>query len=121
MNKRKAVLIAGIIIVILAIGIVVCMRMGVFTSLFPQKELAGELQGDVGMNVGAVAAEGRELIALISSEEQAQEVAKQYGIELVEVEAGVAVFTTDQPLDEVIRKGETEGYLPLSINYIRKY
>lgn len=64
--------------------------------------------------------EGRELMALVQTEEEAEKIAEMYGIELVKFADGVAEYTTDRIIEEVIAEGEEKGYPKLSINYKRK-
>jgi len=73
----------------------------------------GELQSSVGGNY----VEG-ELICLCDTENDAREVAELYGIELKSFGDGVAVFTTDEPLDDVIARGKEKGWPELSYNNI---
>ena len=60
--------------------------------------------------------EGAELLCLADSKEQAEEIAKLYGIELVEYSYGVATFHTTEDPHEVIERGLDKGYPELSIN-----
>lgn len=58
-----------------------------------------------------------ELIALADDEEQAQEIATLYQIELLSFSEGVAVYTTDQDPNELIALGKQNGYPLLTINH----
>ena len=60
--------------------------------------------------------DGKELMCLADSEEQAQAIAKQYNIELVEYSYGVATFHTDDNPNDVIALGKKLGYPELSLN-----
>ncbi len=62
-------------------------------------------------------AEGKELLCLCDSQEEAQKIADMYGIELVEYSYGVATFHTDDP-QGVIEMGKEKGYPELEINGI---
>ncbi len=62
--------------------------------------------------------EGKELLCLADSREEAESVAKLYGIELVEFSYGVASFHTTQDPPEVIRRGRENGWKPLDLNQI---
>ena len=64
--------------------------------------------------------DGRELMGMAKSEEEAKEIAKMYGIVFVQFADGIAEYTTDRPVDEIIAEGVEKGYPKLSINYIRK-
>ena len=57
-----------------------------------------------------------ELIAEVSSEEEAADIAAMYDIEFVELFGPYALFRTDRDPAEVIREGQKKGYPPLDIN-----
>ncbi|MBD5518425.1 MAG: hypothetical protein HDR07_08020 [Lachnospiraceae bacterium] len=59
------------------------------------------------------------LMALTETEEEAQGIAEQYGIDLVSFENGLALYQTNEDPFEVIARGEKNGYTKLSINFIR--
>lgn len=59
------------------------------------------------------------LMALVDTQEEAQEIAELYGITLVSYENGVAVYQTDEDPFQVIARGDENGYPQLSINLIR--
>ncbi len=63
-------------------------------------------------------AKGNELFCLADSEEEAKKIAELYGIELVEFSNGVATFHTEEPLDEVIKRGQDNGWKLLEINSV---
>ena len=65
-------------------------------------------------------AEGRELTAMVQTEEEAQRIAELYGIELVSYKFGLAAFHTEEDPNEVIRRGKENGWPTLEINYLRK-
>jgi len=60
--------------------------------------------------------EGKELVALAETEEEAKAIAEQYGIELVEFSYGVATFHTEEDPRDVIARGEENGWPTLSLN-----
>ncbi len=60
---------------------------------------------------------GAELIALAESEEEAREIAEQYGVELVGFSSGVAVFHTEEDPNSVIEKGRQNGWPELALNH----
>ena len=60
--------------------------------------------------------EGAELLCLVETKEEAQKIAAQYGIELVDFGYGLATFHTDRDPEEVISEGLEKGYPELSIN-----
>lgn len=57
-----------------------------------------------------------ELVAMVESQSEADEISDLYGIKLKSYSYGVAVYTTDKDPAEVIRMGEEEGYPTLEIN-----
>lgn len=63
-------------------------------------------------------AEGQELLCFCASEEAAETVAAQYGIELVSFCEGVAVFHTEEEPESVIRRGQEQGLPELSLNRV---
>ena len=60
--------------------------------------------------------EGKELVAAVSSMEEAEDIAGQYGIELLSYSLGVAVYHTEEDPYEVIKRGEDNGWPALEIN-----
>ncbi len=72
-------------------------------------------------NSSASEAEGTELIALADTEEQAKQIAEQYGIRLKSYAAGVAVYTTTKDPQTVIQMGIDKGYPLLSLNHTHTY
>ncbi len=62
---------------------------------------------------------GEELLCLCDSEEDAQEIADMYGIELVNFSYGVATFHADNPR-EVITLGQEKGYPALELNGVMR-
>lgn len=60
-----------------------------------------------------------ELVGLVSSIEEAKEVATQYGIDFVSFDTGVAVFATKEDINKVIARGKENGYVNLLPNYNR--
>lgn len=63
--------------------------------------------------------ESEPLMTLAESEEVAKEIAEQYGIIFVAYLDGVATYYTDEDLEQVISRGEENGYPILYINYQR--
>ena len=57
-----------------------------------------------------------ELFCLAESEDEAREIAEQYGIEFVSFSYRVAVFRTEESARTVMERGEREGLPPLEIN-----
>ena len=68
---------------------------------------------------GELVSEAAPLMALVQTEEEAEKLAGQYGIEFVSYEDGIALYQTEEDPYDVIARGEEYGYPPLSINYVR--
>ncbi len=68
------------------------------------------------LEAGVDYVDGKELMCLADSREQAEAIAKQYNIELVEYSYGVATFHTDDNPNDVIALGKKLGYPELSLN-----
>ncbi|MCR5421295.1 MAG: hypothetical protein K6E98_09825 [Lachnospiraceae bacterium] len=60
---------------------------------------------------------GYELFAAADNKEEAEELAKLYGIELREFSYGVATFHTKEDPREVIKRGKDRGWKELEINH----
>lgn len=58
-----------------------------------------------------------ELVALADTREEAEEIAELYGIELSTYSYGVATYTTDKNLQELIDLGVENDYPTLTPNY----
>lgn len=64
--------------------------------------------------------EMNELIGEVESEEEAEKIAKLYGIVLLEYQGNIALFRTEEDPLDVIARGEKEGYPQLWLNDIRR-
>ena len=58
------------------------------------------------------------LFALVETQDEAEKIAADYGIELVDFASGVASYYTDKDPAELIKWGEEQGFPPLEINYM---
>lgn len=123
MNKKMVMIVAivlGCIVLVLGIWFVLSNWFGIGPA-FPGTGMV-ELDTDSLQYIPdyQVGEQGKtELIAMVQTEQEAKEVAEQYGITFVSFDTGVAVFETDEDPMEVISRGEKNGYVPLSLNYIR--
>ncbi len=63
-------------------------------------------------------AKGEELFCLVNSEEEAVEIARLYGFELVSCRENVATFHTDEAPEAVIERGKANGWPLVEINYL---
>lgn len=61
-----------------------------------------------------------QLVCLADSKQEAEQIAQDYGIELLSFEDGVALFSTEEELMEVIRRGQENGLPALSYNHIHQ-
>ena len=59
------------------------------------------------------------LMCEADTEEDAREIAEQYGIEFVSFENGIALYHTEEDPFEVIARGQQNDYPQLSVNFIR--
>ena len=57
------------------------------------------------------------LFALVETQDAAEKIASDYGIELVDFSYGVATYYTDKDPSELINWGKEQGLAPLEINY----
>lgn len=64
-------------------------------------------------------AEEQPLMAMVETEDEAEKIAEQYGIELVSFSDGVAVYQTDEKIADVIDRGREQGYPQLYMNLER--
>lgn len=58
------------------------------------------------------------LFVLVETQDEAEKIAADYGIELVDFASGVASYYTDKDPAELIKWGEEQGFPPLEINYM---
>lgn len=66
-----------------------------------------------------VAVADNSLIGEAETEEEALEIAKQYGIEFVSFENGLALYHTEEDPFEVVARGQENGYPQLTVNFTR--
>lgn len=57
-----------------------------------------------------------QLLALVDTQEEAEEIAALYGIELLSFSDGVAVYYTEEDVSSVIARGKENGWVELSEN-----
>lgn len=116
---KRALILCLIAVMILMAG---CTTEAGTASKSTESEAAGmsEVSGNqVGGNMTVLEYDkDKPLFALVESQEVAEKIAEDYGIELVEYSLGVASFRTDKDLAELIEWGKEQGFAPLEINYI---
>lgn len=88
-----------------------------FLMLFCGCRGAADLPAQGADQKGEVAP-GQELTCLVNTQQDALAIARQYGIELVGFEAGVAVFHTEDDWSQIIEQGRKAGWPELSPNYV---
>lgn len=116
---KKKVMVIGILVIVVAVVIMAgwyvlfCyMGIGPAFPFLPEKEIGMENMQDIEGDVTA----GEQLMALVETEEEAENIATQYGIEFVSFSDGVAVYRTEEDPAEVIARGQTNGYPTLYLN-----
>ena len=60
-----------------------------------------------------------QLMALTDTRAEAEDIARQYGITLVSWQNGLALFSTEEDPEAVLRRGEKNGWPELSLNHQR--
>ena len=76
--------------------------------------LLGCSRQEVPLTPGETETAGGRLMCFADTEEAAQEIAQLYDIELIKFQNGVAVFSTEENLQEVIQRGVDNGWPKLS-------
>ena len=121
MNKK--VMVIGIVVIVVAVSIMAgwyalyCyMGIGPEFPLLPEKEVSVENIQE--KQTGLVVEE--QLMALVETEEEAENIAEQYGIELASFSEGVATYKTEENPADVIARGQDCGYPQLYMNLQRK-
>lgn len=88
-------------------------------DVVPWDTSAGEKDENVAEELDNLAADynkGEELWAMVSSAEEAEEIAALYGIELVSFAQGVATYHTDEDPASVVKRGRENGLPAIAIN-----
>lgn len=112
---KKTMIIAGIVgIIIIFFGgwyFAFChLGKGPAFPFLPAKELENGEITNVAEN---------QLMAIVETEEEAEDIAKLYGIELTKFSDQVATYKTDEDPVQVVERGQEKGYPKLYINYVR--
>lgn len=120
---KKTVIVVGLILISVT-GLSGCGRNREFTrvtandDLSPLQELKPVDEDgkpiDSAENSDSAA---RELVALADTREEAEEIAELYGIKLSTYSYGVATYTTDKNLQELMDLGAANDYPTLTPNY----
>lgn len=108
------IIIVAVVVLVLAGWYVMFMNFGIGPA-FPFLKV--QPMDTEGMEQMMIAEDS--LMASVKSEEEAQEIAEQYGVELIAFENGIALYHTEEDPFEVIARGQENGYPQLSINFVR--
>lgn len=106
--------IAAILVLVLAGWYVMFSYLGIGPAFpfLPEQEIEMD-----GVEMGNLAE--NQLMALVETEDEAEAIAGQYGIELISFADGVASYRTEEDPAEVIAMGQENGYPQLYMNYVR--
>jgi len=107
---RKMMLTIGSIAVLLAIIVIGGKVIRYITT--PTYSLN---HGETNKN-GVEMSRGNTMIAKVESQEEAEEIANLYGIELLQYRNKIATFSTEKDPLELMQWGEEQGYPTLGIN-----
>lgn len=122
MKMKLVVLVPGLIL-LSAVGLCGCgnkelTRVAAEKSISqPQNEELTDEDGSPADSIENDTSAATELIAMTDTREEAEEIAKLYGIELSSYSYGVATYTTDKNSLELMELGEENGYPALTPNY----
>lgn len=113
----------GVIVLAAGIGLLATGCKGETQELQPLDPAGGNavnptedtvLPGDSYVNYNGIT----QLICIAGSEEEAKEIAEQYGITFLRFNAGIATFETSEDPQEVMQRGIDNGWTELSLNHI---
>lgn len=116
--KKKMLMVVIIVVAVIALILVGWYVVFMHFGIGPKFPLVKFSEAEIDESDLAMIADDP-LMAAAETEEQAQEIAEQYNIELVSFENGIAVYSTEEDPFEVIARGQKNGYPQLSINFIR--
>lgn len=116
--KKKMLTVVIVIIAVIALVFVGWYVMFVHFGMGPAFPfLKVQKMNTEGMNRVMIA--DNSLMAEAETEEDAREIAEQYGIDFISFENGIALYHTEEDPFEVIARGQENGYPQLSVNFIR--
>lgn len=115
---KKKMLFVVVVFVVIALMIVVWYILFAYFGKGPSFPFVQYQEIEAGEGEPTMVAEDQ-LMAMTDTEEMAQEIADQYGIEMTSFENGIAVYHTEEDPFEVIARGQANGYAQLSINFVR--
>lgn len=120
---KRTVIAVGLILISVA-GLSGCGRNRELARMIADDKLPSvqkaELVDEDGLPIVSAENNGsanREVIALADTREEAEEIAELYGIELSTYSYGVATYTTDKNLQELMDLGAENDYPTLTPNY----
>ncbi|MCD7725120.1 MAG: hypothetical protein LUI12_06160 [Clostridiales bacterium] len=114
--KQKMLKIIIVIVTALILILIAWYILFMYFDIGPAFPLIHTIAVEVYPSSGVVS-ESEPLMALAESEEMAKEIAGQYGIVFVSFQNGVATYDTDEDPEQVIARGEDNGYPTLYLNY----
>lgn len=112
MSKGKA-----ITMILICLAVIAAVAVSVMHGRASEYQYIGDVVEHESMEIEV---SDMELMCLADTQEEAEEIAQAYGIELVSFDLGVAVFKSDIPYSELITYGEENDLKRLSINHIQK-
>lgn len=116
--KKKMTVIGIIVIVVIIAFLGGWYYLFCYMGIGPAFPFLPERKVSIENTEGGIIADNQ-LMALVETEEEAKSIAEQYGIELMSFSEGVAEYRTEEDLDEVIARGQNNGYPALYINMVR--
>ena len=85
-----------------------------------RREVPLATRHESGSGAGSLYSEEAPLIGVAETREEAEEIAKLYGITLLDFSHNTALYHTDEDPRAVIRRGPENGWPELSLNYIAR-
>lgn len=109
LKNKKVFIVVGLIIVIAVIIVIVMVKKMTYVEISME-------ENDVVLEDISIVDQTLEYTCVIDTQEEAEEVAQAYGIELVSFEYGIALFSTNIPYSDLIKLSEEKGLPMLSVN-----
>lgn len=107
------------IIFIIILAVVLLLGLGAAFWLKP-KEMEFQLENLPVKPTEPIEQRDLELLCAADTEEEAEKLAEDYGIELISFDSKIAVFQTDKAYEEIVEIGKEKGLPELSRNNIMR-